>query len=335
MKNFDHYLALDWAQSNMAVAHMTKHSNEISTIDVRSDIEALKSYLEQFKGTKVLTFEETSPAHWLFTELYESVDEIIVCEPYANHLLKSGPKTDRVDAIKLLRLLRADMLKPVFHCTDDFVLIRKIVSGYEDLVQTLVQLKNRRSAMFRAVGKRPGEANSLKFNEERFVVEGLDKLIKSHEELRLKYISEFRRIHRENKMVRDLASIPGIGRIHAVKIAATVIDPKRFQHATSFWLYSGLQKYELISGGKCYGKRSPRYSRKLKCVFKTAALVCTRSSKDHPLKRYYTELIEIKKYPEHQARHALARRIASLSLGVMRSGKELDLELLNKKILAS
>jgi transposase len=335
MKNYDHYIALDWAQSNMALAHMTKHSSVIDTIDVRSDIEALKEYLGQFKGTKILTFEETSPAQWLYTELIEHVDEIVVCEPYTNHLLKTGAKTDRTDAIKLLKLLRANMLKPVFHCTSDFVLMRKIVSGYEDLVHSLVRLKNQRSALFRAVGKKPGEASDLESPEERFVVETLDEMIQTQETVRLKYISQFRRIHRENKMVRDLASIPGIGRIHAVKIAATVIDPKRFSHQTAFWLYCGLQKHELISGGRSYGKRSPRYSRKMKCVFKTAALVCARSESGNPLRRFYEELIEKKSYPEHQARHALARRIATLSLGVMKRGEELNLDEINKKTLAS
>ena len=77
----------------------------------------------------------------------------------------------------------------------------------------------------------------------------------------------------------------------------------------------------MISGGRSYGKRSPKYSRKLKCVFKTAALVCARNT-DGPLRKYYEELLS-KGYPEHQARHALARRIAALALGVMKTGKPL------------
>lgn len=323
MKKYDHYLALDWAQSNMAVAHAVKDSSQFETIDVVSDIAALKRYFSQFKGSKVLTFEETSPAQWLYTELQGEVDEIIVCEPYANHLLKSGPKTDRVDAIKLLKLLRAGMLKPVFHCNDDFVNVRKIVSAYEDLIHATVQLKNRRSAVFRSRGKKVGAPLDLR--EDQFVVQNLESLISVHEDMRAKYETEFRAIHRKNKMVKNLATIPGIGLINSVKIAATVIDPARFHHKTGFWLCCGLQKYELISGGRSYGKRSPRFSRKLKCVFKTAALVCARSTKG-PLKEYYEDLIENKKYPEHQARHALARRIAALSLGVMKSEKEFELK---------
>lgn len=324
---FDNYIALDWAQRNMAIAHMTKHSQEVSTIDVVSNIKALKLYIGQMKGTKILTFEESNPAQWLYTELLDCVDKIIVCEPYANHLLKSGPKTDKTDARKLLKLLRADMLKPVFHCTEEFINVRKLVSGYDDLIISTVQLKNRRSALYRSVGKRSG--SKLEKPEEVFILNGLDILIESHQRLRMQYEAQYRRLRKENKMIMNIQSIPGIGPINAVKIASIVVDPKRFKHATGFWLYCGLQKYELISGGRSYGRRSPRHSRTLKTVFKTAALVCSRTD-DGPLKKYYEYLMKERNYPEHQARHALARRIATLTLGVMKSGKaftESDLEI--------
>jgi len=119
-----------------------------------------------------------------------------------------------------------------------------------------------------------------------------------------------------------------------VKIAAAVVDPKRFKHASCFWRYCGLQKYDLISGGRSYGRRSPRYSRALKTVFKTAALVCSRVD-DGPLKEYFEFLMKEKNYPEYQARHALARRIATLAIGVMKSGKPLDENELYKKDLAN
>lgn len=320
MEKYDHYIALDWAQSNMALAHCNRHTDKIETIDVKSDLSKLKQYIGQLKGKKILTFEESSPAQWLYTELIGEVDELIVCEPYNNHLLKAGPKNDRIDAIKLLRLLKADMLKPVFHCQDDFVRVRKVVSGYEDLVQMMVQLKNRRKAMFRSCGQKAGSA--LPSSEESFVLEQIEHQIAVTETTKLRYESELRKIRRKNKMVQNLESIPGIGLVGAVKIAAIVIDPRRFKHKTGFWLYCGLQKHELISGGKSYGKRSPRYCRKLKVVFKTAALVVSRMS-DNNLSNYYQELQSKSNYPEHQARHALSRRIATLALGIMKTQKPL------------
>jgi transposase len=206
---------------------------------------------------------------------------------------------------------------------DDFVYVRKIVSGHDDLIHSLVQLKHRRSAMFRSRGIKASK-DLLPTHEEQFVLEGLDELISTHELRRLKYEKELRRIVREKTMVQNLTTLPGIGPINAVKIAATVIDPTRFKHKTGFLLYCGLQKYDVISGGRSYGRRSPRYSRKLKCAFKTAALVCSRNT-NGKLRDFYADLIKNKNYPEHQARHALARRIAALALGVMKTGKPFEL----------
>ena len=97
---FDHYIAVDWAQTNMAIARRTNGTEKIVTIDVPLNVKELQLYLTRLKGKKILTFEETTPSHWLYTELKEFADEILVCDPYRNHLLSEGPKNDRIDAEK-------------------------------------------------------------------------------------------------------------------------------------------------------------------------------------------------------------------------------------------
>ncbi len=72
----DHYIAIDWSIRNMAIARITKGSNKITVVDVPADIGELKLYLKQLKGKTILTFEETTPAHWLYTELNGCVDRI-------------------------------------------------------------------------------------------------------------------------------------------------------------------------------------------------------------------------------------------------------------------
>ena len=86
---YDHYIAIDWSDKNMAVARMTKKSNKISAFDVPSDLEELKFYLKQLKGSKVLTFEETTTSQWLYTELKKYVEKLIVCDPHRNKLFVS------------------------------------------------------------------------------------------------------------------------------------------------------------------------------------------------------------------------------------------------------
>ena len=97
---FDHYIAVDWAQTNMAIERMTNGTEKIITIDVPSNVKERQLYLTRLKGKKILTFQETTPSHWLYTEIKEFADEILVCDPYRNHLLSEGPKNDRIDAEK-------------------------------------------------------------------------------------------------------------------------------------------------------------------------------------------------------------------------------------------
>lgn len=326
--NYDHYIALDWAQRNMAIARMAKNSDFPVVTEAKSDVEELKVYLQSLKGRKILTFEECNSAQWLYTELREEVDEIIVCDPYRNHLLKEGHKNDLIDASKLCVLLRNKLLKPVFHCDDAFIRLRKLVSGYEDLIHMIVQMKNRQSAMYRARGKDVG--GELKTDEEQFVAKELKRSLEHHHEQRLLYEAEFRKVRQRHKVVRDLESIPGIGLINAVKLLAIIVSAKRFTNKSPFLVYAGLLKTKAMSGGRAYGRRTPRHSRQLKCVFRTAAMACLNTKADHPLKDYY-EMQIAGGAPEYVARHALSRRIAILSLGVMKSEKRLSEEMLYVK----
>jgi transposase len=329
MELYDHYIGLDWAQQNMAIARMTKSSNEAQVLDVRSDIGMLQEYLINLKGRKILTFEESNPAQWLFTELRPFVDEIIVCDPYRNHLMKEGAKNDRIDAKKLVHLLKSEHIKPVFHRSDEFIKIRKLISGYEDLVKLGVQQKNQRKAMFRACGKSAKKEVKLDSYFEQFVLEGLDQGILRYEEQKKKYEAELKKLVKENKMIANLQSIPGLGPVNSALIAAMVVDPARFDCKQKFWSYCGLIRHQKMSGGRSYGQRSPRCSRRMRTAFKTAAMSCIANSNEkNPFFEYYQKLIIEKRYPEHQARHAVARRIATLALGVMKTGtkfKEKDL----------
>ncbi len=150
---YKHYIALDWSKVNFAVASMRDTSSRVKLEEYPSDIKILKQYLKKLTGKKILTIEETTSTHWLYVELKEIVDKILVCDPYKNSLMKDGPKTDKIDAEKLCKLLRNGMLKEVFHSMDKSYEIRKLASSYEDFVKASVRLKNQRSSMFLSEGK--------------------------------------------------------------------------------------------------------------------------------------------------------------------------------------
>ncbi|MFC1483284.1 transposase [Candidatus Margulisiibacteriota bacterium] len=318
MKKYKHYISVDWAQRNMAISRLSSGMKKPLTIDVPSSIKELKVFLKNLSGTKILTFEETSTSHWLYTELCEYVNETIVCNPLRNKLLGYGPKNDVIDAEKLVKLLKNDLLDPVYHNGSEYFQLRKLVSGYQSIIKNGVRLKNQRAALFISIGKNKKET-TLEETHETFVLTTLDHLIEANEKQVDLYVSQFKTIKKTNKIIQHLVSIPGFAEKSAVKLLAIVIDPRRFSHKGKWLSYCGLVKHEKTSGGRSYGRRSAPYSREAKSIFKIAAFSCIRhGNKENVFRRYYEQLLE-RGIAEHNARNAVARRIAVIALGILKN----------------
>lgn len=322
---YEHYIAVDWAQETMAVARMTSQLDKIKVFEGPADVRDLRVFLKDLRGTKIMTIEESTASQWLYTELREDVDKLLICDPYRNRLLSEGAKNDKIDATKLVRLLRSDMLKEVFHSGDEFIHLRKIVSGYDDLIRSGVQAKNQRSALFRAIGKNHKEDSfPTGLVADRFVFDRLERRIEDYETQKDEYEKEFQRLCKKHKPIKNLTSIPGIGNIHAIQIAATIVDANRFETQGRFLSYCGLIKLERMSGGKSYGKKSPRCNRIFRRVFKMATQSVIQAGSDNPLRQFYEYMINEKKKPGYVARHAVARKIAVLSYGILKTNKVFD-----------
>ena len=315
---YDYYISLDWSQEKMAIAIAEKNSATDRVYESASDIRVLKTFLQRFNGRKILCIEESTASHWLWVELQGYVDEIIICDPYYNFLTTSGPKNDRIDAQKLLHLLRGGMLKPVYHSNNKFIEYRKLISTYDDVIKTGVRWKNRRSAILRAQGKGK-RTRTVEPEIDRFTLTTADYHIEQYENLKKMYHERFEQLSRESETLRVLRSIPGIGLVNSVKIAAIVVDPSRFRDKGHFWSYCGLVKHIKYSGGRSYGSRNPRCCRQLKVVFKTAALA-TISNNKGAMNEYYMHLLK-NGVPTHDARNKVARKIATMALSIMTSGE--------------
>jgi transposase len=314
---FNHYVAVDWAMSNMAIARMTSISNQIKVIETISDIKELKTYLKNLQGSICLTLEESTASQWLYVELREHVDKIIICDPYRNKLLSEGGKNDKIDAVKLVKLLKADLLKEVFHSSDKLIELRKLVSGYDDLISSGVRLKCQRAALFRGVNKDHKKEKMLESPSEKFVLEGIDKQILNYEVEKKRFVAEFKKLKKVHPEIKLISDIPGMGDILATKIVARIVDVNRFPSRNHFYSYCGLIKLDRMSGGKSYGQRSPRYCRTMKGAIKIA--VTTSYDGPNSFAEYYQRLINEKKLPPHNARNALARKIAATVYGVLKS----------------
>jgi len=231
-------------------------------------------------------------------------------------------KNDKIDAIKLCHLLKADLLKPVFHTTDDFIYLRKLVSAYDDLVKAGARMKCERDALFSAQGKLV-KSKLLSGKHESFVLESINQRIELYESQRYQFKKKFEQLCKTDKMIKALHTIPGIGIVCACKAAAIVVDPKRFKTKGQFFSYCGLVVHRKRSGGNDYGYRRARCNKQLKSVFKTATAAIFLHK--GPFWEYYNKLLE-KGVAPHNARNSVARRIAIIALGIMKTKKGFKVE---------
>lgn len=314
---YDHYIAIDWSQKNMAIARISNKSPDKVKITMSpTSLSGLKEQLKTIKGNKILTIEECTPAHWLYVELHDCVEKIIICDPYKNRLLGDGAKNDPIDAKKLCLLLKGGLLKEVFHTTEDIYKLRKMVSSYEDIINQSVRLKNQRAGFLGQIGKSKKTKELPKDTIEKLIQESQDKLINEYSEVKKKYLDEISQFCKRDKRLRFMKTIPGIGEILAVKILAMTIDPKRFKTGGKYLAYCGLVKHAKESGGRIYGRRNTRYSRVLKSAYKTAALAAIGGN--NPVREYY-EVLTKNGLAEYNARHTIARYIARLCFGIMKN----------------
>jgi hypothetical protein len=322
MDGYDHYIALDWSKVNMAIARMTKLGRgNPNVIDVPTSLKELKIYLSNLKGKKILTIEETTTAQWLYVELSDYVDKLLICDPYRNKLLSDGPKNDKIDATKLCLLLKSGMLKEVYHSTDNLYKLRKYVSSYEDIIKAGVRLLNQRTAIYQSCGQNSKKAKLQMDKTEKFIMNQFDKGVEIYEQNKSQYKEYFKKLCKKEATLKALTSIPGIGEVSAVKILSRVVNAHRFRNAGKYLAYCGLVKHKKDSGGRNYGIRNPRYNRIMKSVYKTAAIVAI--GLENPIREYYDYLIG-KGTAEHNARNAVARYIARVSYGIMKTNKKYE-----------
>jgi hypothetical protein len=318
VKMYDYYIAIDWSLESAAIARMKSNSiKPVMEQKVSANIKVIKEYLKGLKGTKTLTIEETTGAQWLYVELKDSVDKIIICNPSRNRLLEEGPKTDPIDAGKLCQLLRAGLLKEVYHTdNENNYRIRKLVSAYDDLITANVRVKNQLSAVYRSVGLR---AKKDKYDKEdkmiNFILGHQNEVMNKLNEEQKKFEKLFAEVVRKNEVIKYIKQISGLGNILAVKAYGIIIDANRFENKYRLWSYSGLVKYKRESGKRSFDKKNKKYSRKLKCVFKMATQAALIGKND--IREFYEYLLT-QGFTEKDARNTITRYIATSVYAVMK-----------------
>jgi len=345
------YVGLDVHQSTVSVAVLDDNGKLAMQCVLATEARAIVDFFRGLRGTLCVTLEEGTHAAWLYDLLVRRVAKLMICNPRKNALLKAGNKSDAIDARKLVELLRAGLLSPVYQGQRSTAAVKQLGRSYAALTEDTTRTMGRLKALYRSqaiacAGQKP---YSLRHRAEYLsqlsepglqrraqrLYQQLDLLQQLRREARRDLLLECRK-HRESQLLR---SIPWLGPIRVALLLARVQTPHRFRSKRQFWAYCGLAletrssaDYQMVNG-QLQRRSKPAFIRglnlnhnhDLKNLFKSAAT--TASSSGGPFGSFYKNLL-LKGMKPELARLTLARKIAAITLHIWKKGEPFDAEYL-------
>jgi len=315
----------------------------INRYRVPTSITALRDVLRGIPGKKNLVFEEGPLAHWLYHNLKQDVDTLVVCDPRRNaYIAKDGDKDDSIDAAKLAELLRGGFLKEVYHSDDDRqVLLKRWVALYHDRVHEGVRQVNKLRGCCRHYGVRPPRSAVLdpvirkQWIEElpdrdlqsllAMLWPGLDMAKTQVKDCKQK----LRQLSKAYRIIEYWQKLPGIGLIRATTLYAYLDTPWRFRTKTKLCKYCGVGLVRSSSGKDRFGKLKVgllqlawMVNKRLKDAV-MGATISAISQGNNPFAVKYERLVRNGITPPN-ARHTVARKLLTVMWGMWKSNRPYD-----------
>jgi transposase len=341
------YIGLDVHRDTISAAVLNESGRLVQQSVVMTRAAAILDFIGGVRGRVEVTFEESTHSAWLYDLLSGRVDQLVVCNPRKNALLKSGNKGDAIDARKLAELLRAGLLSPVYHGESSALEVQHLTRSYLMLTEDTTRVMGRLKAVFRgqAIGCTGKKLYGRKQRGEYLAALGACALRRRAECLyqQLDALQQLRRQARHDLVVecrkhaaaKWLQTVPFLGPLRAAVLIGRVQTPHRFRTKRQFWAYCGLAietrdsaEYRIVDG-QLERKKKPalirglnwNHNHELKNVFKAAAT--TASVCQGVFREFYLGLLQKGMQPE-MARLTLARKIAAIALKIWKKGEAFD-----------
>lgn len=343
------YIGLDVHQATISAAVLDSTGHLLMESVVETKAATILQLIHGLRGSLHVTLEEGTCAAWLHDVLKPHVAQVLVCDPRKNALIKSGNKSDRIDARKLADLLYLDKLHPVFHGETGNRALKELARSYLALTRDTTRVMNRLKALYRswAIPCAGQHVYAPRYRSEwlakiteagvhrraEIYYNEFDALRSLREQVRRDLLAEGRK-HQAMKLLRQ---IPSIGPIRAVLLMALMQTPHRFRTKRQLWAYCGLAlktstsgEYRIVEGRLKHSKKflairglNTNHNHDLKNIFKGAA---TRAAAvPGPFQEFHAGLVARGMKPT-MARLTLARKIAAITLIVWKKGVDFDAE---------
>src|SRR5205085_4704330 len=145
------FIGLDVHKTSISAAVLNESGKLVMQAVFMTNAAAILGFLRGVSGTLRVTFEEGTHAALLHSLLQSKVAEVLVCNPRKNALLKSGNKSDQIDARKLAELLRLGMLSRVYHDDTQTLTLKELGRSYRSLTDDTTRVMRRLKALYRSL----------------------------------------------------------------------------------------------------------------------------------------------------------------------------------------
>src|ERR1019366_880705 len=125
------YIGMDVHKEAIVIAVLNGSGKLVMETILETKASSILQFIHGLRGELHVTWEEGTWAAWLYDLLQPQVQQVLVCNPRRNALLKEGSKSDKVDAHKLAELLRTGMLRPVYHGENGLRTLRELARSYQ------------------------------------------------------------------------------------------------------------------------------------------------------------------------------------------------------------
>ncbi len=144
------YVAFDVHQATISAAALNLDGKLLTRAVMQTEASAIREFLRGLSGRVHLTFEEGTQAQWLYDLTQPLVAELLVCNARLHHSKKRDNKSDRLDGFNLVKDLRADLLKSVYHGSPQTQTLKQLAHTYDSLTEDATRCMNRLKAIFRS-----------------------------------------------------------------------------------------------------------------------------------------------------------------------------------------
>lgn len=289
------------------------------------------SFLENYKPEETkIVIESTCVWEYIYEILEAKKYEVKLANPSRTRAIaEARKKTDIVDAETLADLLRANLIAESYIPPKEIRRLREITRERRTFVKQTTQIKNRIHAILIKRGVELDYATLCesailwikeKFADDKIMLHYLD-LLEYHNK-KLKDINQVIGEKSDNdNNAKLLMTIPGIGHIRALDIAAEIGEISRFSSASHLSSYSGLVPSIKQSGNTLrLGRLVKQSSKTLKSDFIEACWNIVRTKESNPLQEFFKKLA--KKKGKQKAICATARKLSCVVYVMLRDQKE-------------